>query len=122
MYLALVLFVAVAIYFTVSRFRRSESTTLGVGSTITFELSRVLEPHLGANLTADALSQLEKEVENELDISLALRGLSRGPWRIVLHQDPIMGPECFLFDGTREVSLHEFELGIVEDRIELPLA
>src|SRR5690606_28318362 len=122
MYLALTILAAIAIYYVAVMFRRSEATTVGVGSTITFELLRHLEPHSGSQLSDDALAELQAEVDDEFSSALADRGLVRGAWRVHLRCDPLTGPECFITNGDREMPLAHFEKALIQNAIELESA
>lgn len=119
MYLALTMLAAIAIYYLAKLLRPSEATTVGIGSTITYEVLRPLEPYSGSQLSGDALAELEAEVDDEFSSALAERGLLRGTWRVILQCDPVAGPECFVTNGVVEMPISQFEKGLVERSIQL---
>lgn len=74
-------------------------------------MEEFLEPYEGHQLDVDELRALEVRAEGHVIAVLAGDGLTIHGWRLVLHNDDLLGPRCFFKNSTgTELSLAEFQL------------
>jgi hypothetical protein len=83
-----------------------------VGPTLVDRMDDFLQPYEGLQLDVDELRALEVRAERHFIDVLAGDGLTIHGWRLVLHNDDLLGPRCFVKNSAgTELSLAEFQLG-----------
>ena len=91
-----------------------------VGASLLDRVNELLEPHEGAWLDEDDLRSLEARVAAHFVDVLANDGFVVRGWQVVVRNDEILGPRCFLRSSAgAELSLAEFTLRLRKGTIDI---
>ncbi len=91
-----------------------------VGPTLVDRMDDFLEPYESLQLDVEELRALEVRAERHFIDVLAGDGLTIHGWWLVLHNDDVLGPRCFVKNRAGvELSLAEFQLGIRRGTIDI---
>lgn len=83
-----------------------------VGPSWMDRMDEFLAPYEGVQLDEDDLRSLETRAAAHFIDILASDGVAIRGWRLVLHNDEVLGPRCFVRSSAgAELSLAEFMLG-----------
>ncbi|MEP7121166.1 MAG: hypothetical protein ABJE95_09660 [Byssovorax sp.] len=82
-----------------------------VGPSLLDRMNELLEPYQGVQLSAEDLESLEARAAAHFVDILANDGFVVRGWQVVLRNDEVLGPQCFLKSSAgAELSLVEFTL------------